>query len=441
MNRSLNRIRSTVWILAALVTVALVACAPASAPTETVASSATPSSTVAPTKTPTPTPTRFHSVPPPPPKGLTLVPTSAPDLAVTISRIKMIDTSIGWAEGQVGTEKETRILRTTDGGSSWNDVSPETGVDYRAVFLLDAQLAWVIPRFSRDGYKAWRTQDGGLSWESLEGDSSWYHKIWFNDGEHGWKVSGEAFGMSFPSYDITSFSITQDGGLTWDEVNPPPGDSARPYLAFSTEQSAWVIRASRRAAQPGQANMGIPIWIHTTSDGGRSWTSRMMPLPSEAYPVESEYEGTYLGGAGNCEFLSPAYASTAIWKAALTCESKSWLYTSANQGKTWIISPMPAGLWEYVDIQFISPTVGWLFVTDWDDRQGPLYQTSDGGQSWTLIKRTGWLDVDLAFVDAQTGWAVACTDGYCSESDSQRALVKTTDGGQNWQTLEPQLMP
>ena len=36
------------------------------------------------------------------------------------------------------------ILRTADGGSSWSDVSPETGVDYRAVFLLDAQLAWVI---------------------------------------------------------------------------------------------------------------------------------------------------------------------------------------------------------------------------------------------------------------------------------------------------------
>jgi len=37
-----------------------------------------------------------------------------------------------------------RSLRTTDGGSSWSDVSPETGVDYRPVFLLDADLAWVI---------------------------------------------------------------------------------------------------------------------------------------------------------------------------------------------------------------------------------------------------------------------------------------------------------
>jgi photosystem II stability/assembly factor-like uncharacterized protein len=70
--------------------------------------------------------------------------------------------------------------------------------------------------------------------------------------------------------------------------------------------------------------------------------------------------------------------------------------------------------------------------------QGHLYQTTNGGQSWTLLKRTGWTGVQLNFLDAKTGWAVACSDAWsCYQDDARHALVKTTDGGQSWQVLEP----
>jgi photosystem II stability/assembly factor-like uncharacterized protein len=116
------------------------------------------------------------------------------------------------------------------------------------------------------------------------------------------------------------------------------------------------------------------------------------------------------------------------------------MYTSANQGKTWIISDMPAGL--DADIDFIDASTGWLLIgAPYESPEGHLYQTTDGGQSWTLIKRTGWADARLSFVDAQTGWAVACSEAYCYQTDAQRALIKTTDGGQTWQVIEPQLAP
>jgi len=74
--------------------------------------------------------------------------------------------------------------------------------------------------------------------------------------------------------------------------------------------------------------------------------------------------------------------------------------------------------------------------------QGHLYQTTNGGQSWTLLKRTGWTSVQLNFLDAKTGWAVACSDAWsCYQDDARHALVKTTDGGQSWQVLEPRLTP
>jgi len=346
----------------------------------------------------------------------------------------MMDVKTGWAMADVGAEEATHVLRTADGGATWRDVSPVDD-DLVGSFFLDDQLAWA---WSWYGGSAWRTQDGGLSWTSV-GEFGLQPDIGFNDSQHGWKLNAEAWGLSFVQFDIVSFSTTQDGGQTWQDTTPPP-DWGTAYMAYPSAQTAWAVRAGFAKTVEGVPNLGVPFRIQTTFDGGSTWTTRQMPLPPEASRVERPHEGTYLGGAGNCEFISPVYSSTAIWKLALTCESRSWMYTTANQGKTWIISSMPAGI--DVHIQFINPTIGWLFLGGWlQDYQGDLYQTIDGGQSWTLIKNTGWGDVRLSFVDAQTGWAVACNDGYCYERDIEKELVMTTDGGLTWQALEPQLTP
>jgi photosystem II stability/assembly factor-like uncharacterized protein len=416
----------------AMAAAAVAACAPTPAPAPSLMPSALPSNTPAPTETPTATPSpTLGATPRPWPKPPTQRPTAR---RLTITGIRMIDSMTGWAEGQVGPD-DSRILRTDDGGLTWRDISPAPGADYRGSFFLDEQQAWVFDWF---GGPAWRTADGGGSWQLMESSPWRQDEVWFNDGQHGWLVGGEAFGMSFPGYDIYSFAVTQDGGQTWKERTPPPGGGF-PFLAFPDERNAWVIWAAKRAAMEGWADLGVPIRVLTTSDGGRTWISRLLPLPAETYTIEIEYEGSYLGGGGNCTFVSPVYSSTAIWKAALTCEYSSWMYTSANQGKTWIISPMPPGT--EADVQFINPTVGWLFVWSWEERQGNLYHSADGGQSWTLIKRTGWFDVVFNFIDDQTGWAVACTETRCHNFDAVYALVKTTDGGRTWQTLEPHLAP
>ena len=438
MHRLLKDLRSPLWPSTSLLVVALAACVPAQTPAPTQTPSALPTNTALPMRTPTPTPipaTTLYPTSTPTPQ----VPTSSPtptSTPVTITHIKMIDTKTGWAEGQVGAVEATRILRTTDGGVNWRDVSPMMHDDFRYSVFLDEQLAWV---WSRDGGAAWRTEDGGQSWVFLEGLGR-SNQIWFNDSQHGWQLIAESWGLSFRQFDIISFSTTQDGGMTWQETNPPPGRGTA-YMAYPDAQTAWAVRAGFAKTIERVPNLGVPFRIETTFDGGSTWTTRQMPLPPEAFRIEREYEGTYLGGVGNCEFVSPVYSSAAIWKLALTCEDQSWMYTTANQGQTWIINPMPAGL--EADIQFINPTIGWLALGDpLSHSQGHLYQTTNGGQSWRLLKRTGWTGVQLNFLDAQTGWAVACSEAwYCYQDDARHALVKTTDGGQTWQIIEAQLAP
>jgi photosystem II stability/assembly factor-like uncharacterized protein len=355
------------------------------------------------------------------------VPTFTPDFPVIFRIVRMMDVHKGWAIVDLGAEDRSHVLRTGDGGATWRDVSPSSDGPFES-FFLDEQVAWLW-----HGDSAWRTQDGGLTWASL-GDLGWLPGIWFNDSQHGWKLNAELWGLSFRQFDITSFSTTQDGGQSWHDAPPPSDQGVILYMAYPDAQTAWAISAGFAKTIEGVPNLVIPFSIQTTFDGGNTWTSRQLPFPPGTARVERPYEGVYLGDVGNCEFISPVYSSTAIWKLALTCESQSWMYTTANQGSTWIINPMPSGI--DVRIQFIDPSTGWLFLGgSLHDYQGDLYQTTDGGQSWTLIKRTGWGDVQLSFVDAQTGWAIACSDGYCSEQNTEKALLMTSNGGVTWQSL------
>ncbi|HET7010629.1 MAG TPA: hypothetical protein VFI11_07630 [Anaerolineales bacterium] len=355
----------------------------------------------------------------------TLEATPQPASTLAIISIQMFDLTTGWAIGRV--EGNYLTLRTTDGGIAWREVGLEECPAY-ILSSADDRLAWT------GDDPVCLTTDGGQTWTAVEAPG---RNVWFNDDRRGWSLGAEEWGLSFRQFDIYSFATTDDGGVTWAETNPPPGSGVA-YLAFPDAQTAWALRAGFAKSIDGVPNLGVPISLHTTFDRGGTWTTRQVPLPPEAETVDWGSMGEYLAGFGNCEFVSPVFSSLAVWKFALTCEDASWMYTSLNQGKTWSINPMPAGVEATID--FSRPDLGWLHVADWENDLGRLYQTSDGGRTWALIKRTGWLDVVLSFVDAQSGWAVACT-GPCRSGDSSVALVRTTDGGRTWETIEPQLVP
>lgn len=439
MNDLSKETRTPLWTLLVL---AFAACSPAPTPRLNPSPSAEPTHTKPPmtarTLTPTPgttaTPTPWVPTSSPAPS---VAPNSSPTPApfpvdsVTFRSIQMMDLKTGWASAYLESEEETRIFHTADGGVTWLDVSPVETYSLGS-FFLDGQVAWV---WAGNGGPAWRSLDGGASW-TLMGEFGWQSDLGFTDRQHGWDLKAEYWGLSFVQVDIISFSTTQDGGQTWQETNPPPNRGSV-FMAYPSAQMAWAVRAGFAKSIGGVPNLGVPFHVQTTFDGGGTWTTRQMPLPPEATRLERPYEGTYFSGFGNCDFVSPVYSSTAIWKLALTCEGGSWMYTSANQGKTWIISDMPAGL--DADIEFIDPSNGWLLIGDpYESSEGHLYRTTNGGQSWSLIKRTGWTDARLSFVDTQTGWAVACADAYCYQRKVQQTLIKTSDGGQTWQKVEPE---
>lgn len=77
----------------------------------------------------------------------------------------MLDSSTGWAVGNTGL-----ILKTTDGGSTWNSQTSGTTTNLRSVHFADANQGWAVGvsgliLISTDGGTSWTQETSGVSTE------------------------------------------------------------------------------------------------------------------------------------------------------------------------------------------------------------------------------------------------------------------------------------
>jgi photosystem II stability/assembly factor-like uncharacterized protein len=159
-----------------------------------------------------------------------------------------VDSKTGWAVGEQNT-----ILRTTDGGDSWQPATPIRGTSFGTGAPLGT--SW----FLVDTIGLWHTDDQGQSWQKNGSvPRNDYTSIAVIDdkqivigGDHGRLAS------------------TSDGGATWSQ-RTVPGDAAVEAIQFVTPQLGWI---TRRYAAP-----------LATVDGGSTWTSELVPI-SSATPI------------------------------------------------------------------------------------------------------------------------------------------------------------
>ena len=99
---------------------------------------------------------------------------------------------------------------------------------------------------------------------------------------------------------------------------------------------------------------------------------------------------------------------------------------ASNDGKNWTQKPVPTRTM-LVTVTFPTNTVGYAAGHD-----GAIIKTSDGGDTWELLRfdpapNRPPIIYDLFFPTAEVGFAVG----------SYGLMLKTVDGGANWQLLEP----
>ena len=293
------------------------------------------------------------------------LPILSPGQPVTISYINMIDAIIGWA---IGGEQDPgdRLLRTRDGGLTWQDISPpylsadETVQGkIKNAFFQDSTSAWVAvyylpqsdpPEGFQQYLAIWRTKNGGLNWEvsdpieldiALIGpvdsqifDPSPPPLLQFLGADHGWILIRDSRPGRFKYF--AWMYTTRDGGQQWKKVFDPESDllqmGIKTGMTFIDDETGW----STTELEP----VGIPFFRHT-SDGGNSWGEIWLP-PPEFDPDLVEYP-SWCGNQHSPHLFSPTFGMLVVdcMIPEGTVQPTDILYTTTDSGRNWRANPYP----------------------------------------------------------------------------------------------------
>jgi hypothetical protein len=426
-----------VFVLVALACNATAAGTPAVTPTATATSPvlsavtlaiAAPSISPSPTLSLTPT-TAFTKTLEPAPG---LIPHVVPGGKITLMKIDMIDRLNGWGIGGAGGPGlADHIFRTIDGGQKWQDVTPpeyanpaSASPKMAAGWFTNSEIAWVI--FSSAlgtpipaAPVVWQTSNGGASWKSgaplgiPAGAQKFQVAHLAFSTRFGWLLvhTGDANGQ-----DLVALYITTDSGATWAQtINPSSGGEIQ-----TCQKTGLIFVDSVHGLITGNCQ-GAPVapFLFRSLDGGTNWTKIDLASPPEKPDLFTVPR--YACGISTSAVV---YASDKITAVGVECKPQGtttgpaleYLYYSTDMGISWTVRSYPGGSFLYVD------HTAWALGRD-------IYVSKDNAATWTKITSIDW-DGQFDFVTEKEGWAVG-------SKDKMHILYQTKDGGASWTTMDP----
>ncbi|MFI5762379.1 WD40/YVTN/BNR-like repeat-containing protein [Streptomyces sp. NPDC051563] len=291
-----------------------------------------------------------------------------------------VSRSTAWVAGSKGT-----VLRTSDGGRSWRDVSPPGAVaealELRDIEAFDGRRAVALSIGEGEASRVLRTEDGGATWtEAFRNPDprAFYDCLTFFDSRHGLAMSDPVDGK----FRILS---TDDGGRSW-RVLPDTGmPDALPGEAGFAASGQCLVSAGPRDVWLATGGGPVARVLHS-SDRGLTWRVSESTLPAGdpargvfALAFRDRTKGLAVGGDYRTGQASPQAAAV-----------------SRDAGRTWTPATAPPPAYRSGAAWFPYGAGAALAV-------GPTGTdvTGDGGRTWRAL-------------DAGSFDTVACTaDGAC----------------------------
>lgn len=294
--------------------------------------------------------------------------------------IKIIDCHVFSTSSVVGVGKfqttgDGAIIRTTNGGLTWDrdtNSIPERLFD---VEFEDANNGWIV---GRNGYIG-NTVNGGVTWASqTSGTGEDLFSISFSSTMNGWAVGADGGSGG-------TILHTTDGGTTWNSQSTASSGDLLGIYAVNAD-TAYAI---------GQSGL-----ILFTSDGGSNWVSQTSGTTSDlsAIVMKSGTEGRTVGIGG---LILTTTDAGATWSSELsnTINDINNLFYGSNginwycgdNGDVFIYSSVaPNGIDEYVSASskvYPNPANSFIYLESKSIQSGEL-QIFD--LSGSLVFQTKW---------------------------------------------------
>ncbi len=363
----------------------------------------------------------------------------------TFNDVHFADANVGIAVGDYGT-----IVRTTDGGATWSNISSGTTYPLRSVHFVNASLGFVCG----DGAILLKTTDGGLTWTIVSTPYSslfYYSEIIFSDANNGWILIGfsgskilrtvdggntwtlqntgasgfQSNGIHFVSAstgwvvgDNGILKKTTDGGITWSTVSLGTTDQLVDVF-FVSSTHGWVVSPSGS--------------VYRTTDGGTTWSNnsaltacRSVHFTSTMVGYLASYYGIFKTTDGGVTWIpvsnNTSISSVFVLNSNTVCGvgANATLLRTTNGGVNWnqVFGEGNRNI-RFTASEFVSDNTGWITGPD-----GYIAKTSNGGKTW--VQQNSGVSInlyDVDFIDNNTGWV-----------SGEGVILKTTNGGATWVT-------
>lgn len=282
--------------------------------------------------------------------------------------------SICWVSGSEGT-----VLRTTDSGNSWENISPKgyEELQFRDIHAFGKDTALILSA----GLPAviCKTVDGGKSWKEVyinENEGVFFDAMDFWDNHRG-------IAFSDAPEEHLLIITTKDGGETWNELPQKNAPQVFPHQGGFAASGTCINTFGQNSALIGLG--GPEATILLTNDFGNSWTKTTAPLdfgePSKgifSIDMLNENFGYCVGG----DYLSDS----------LTSQNMA---VTKDGGKTWqaLAHPKTTGLYKSCvnvtnENDIIATSLTGIIYSrnsgkDWQKLDGSYYSVSTvNGISW-----------------------------------------------------------
>ncbi len=287
-----------------------------------------------------------------------------------------VNRNVAWVGGSAG-----GVWRTTDGGTTWRDVSPAgaAGLLFRDVEATDATHAQVLAIGEGDQSRIYRTTDGGATWQQTFTNDD---PVAFYDCMAFWPGGKHGVAMSDPVDGKFRIIETRDSGASWQLVDPsgmPPAVDGE--FGFAASGTCLVTAGGRDV---WLASGGTASRVFHSRDRGHTWTVADSTIPAAdaggvfSMAFRNPRQGIAVGG----DFTAPDNGTDAS-------------AYSRDGGRSWTNGGDLSGYRSGVAWLSGAPRTAVAVGPNGSDL------TRDGGRTWSRFSDTGYD-------------AVQCTrDGAC----------------------------
>ncbi len=370
------------------------------------------------------------------PARLVLMPAVDLGRPARLAAVEFVNPRVGWLalnSLRPGLTPQALLFRTTDGGEHWDlKLAWDGGAEEQGDGSPTRWMRFFNPReglvitLAAPRPTLYRTTDGGEHWWAVDVPAG--GAIGFVDYRHGLlagidKVQSRGWGVF----------QTSDAGDHWLELaRVSPASPVSHGLDFRADVRNLTLRGDGRGWLGGATPARSSPLIFVTADGGRSWRSQSLAvpseLPSERIVASFSYVPELLDGKRP---LLPVEIQDVEPPEGRSPGSGIYLYSSGDGGRSWLepqlLRRAPSG--QLVTWRLLDAAHWWVAIGHM------VWASSDGGLNWssTEVELPDAYQVSrLSFATPRDGWAIARTAGRGPGS----RLLRTVDGGAHWAVVQ-----